>query len=127
MIITDKDKIRSILSMPDIAETFYDEKGHVDCFGDSVLYFFYRGCLFPSVLRGDVISIHAAIPKKYRGVNSIKAAKSVFSWVFENLGVKRIASRIEKTRKNVSFYAIMCGMSYTHECDKYRYYEVING
>ena len=127
MILTDKDKIRSILSMSDIAGTFYDDKGYVDRFGSDVLYFFNRGCLFPSVLRGDVISIHAAIPKKYRGVSSIKAAKSVFIWVFENLGVKRILSRIEKTRKNVSFNAVMCGMSYTHECDKYRYYEVING
>jgi hypothetical protein len=126
MILEDKDLIREILLSSDVSGGFYGDASRKDRFGNGIFYLFNNGCLFPSVVKGAALSIHAAIPKNIRGKESVVAAKSVIAWAFQNLEIKKVVARVERHRRNVSFYAVLCGLAYTHACDRYSYYEVNN-
>ncbi len=119
MILKNKAKIKSIL----------DEVGHEDAglyYVDdpSALYLYKNGCLFPSVLKGDVLSMHAAIPKQYRGQVAINSAKEVIQWALNNLNISKVIARVSKVRRNVNGFARLAGMKYCSSDSRYNYYEV---
>lgn len=127
MILTSKAKIAEILNDESVSFGFYGDSVPEIPIADNVFYLYSSGCLFPSVRHGEILSIHAAIPEKYRGARAVVSAKKVVAWALENLKVDRVVARIVKRRKNVSVFAVQCGFRYSHDCDEYQYYEVMNG
>ena len=107
--------------------TSYEDRKGIDTknlFFKEVLYLYHDGCMFPCLIQGKDISIHAAVPRKYRGKHAMNAVKQVFVWIFKHLKVNRIVAQIEKTRHNVNMFARLVGMKKYDSNDIFNYYEV---
>lgn len=90
----------------------------------NAVYLYRNGCLFPSVKNGQVLSIHAVIPKQYRGKNAVKSAKEAIDWAIKSYGLRVVVARIDKNRKNVNLFARMVGMSHYKTDNLFNYYEI---
>ena len=92
------------------------------------IYFLYeRGVgLFPGVMKGDSMSLHACINPECRGKRAVEAAKSCIEWVFSNTKAKRITTRADKTKRHLLIFNGLI-LTRTHEDETYVYYEVNNG
>ena len=78
MITTDEKLIRSILEDPTVSGGYWGELRPDNVFLDNVVYFYYEGVgLFPATFTDSQITIHAAIPKKNRGIKAIEAGKDL--------------------------------------------------
>lgn len=122
MILKNEAKIKSIL-----AEVNSEDSGLVYTNDERAIYLYKDGCLFPSVLKGEALSIHAAVPKQYRGQIAINSAKEVIQWAIRRFNLRVVVARIDKNRKNVNTFARLVGMTFYKENDRYNYYEVQNG
>ena len=76
ILTTDEALIRSIIEDETVIDGFSDGD-RIEDLGNAV-YFYEEGVgLFPARIKNSVVSIHAAIPKKNRGVKAVKAARSL--------------------------------------------------
>jgi hypothetical protein len=74
MITTDEKLIRSILEDPSVRDGYWGELRPDNVFLDNVVYFYYENVgLFPATFNDSQITIHAAIPKKNRGIKAVRA------------------------------------------------------
>jgi hypothetical protein len=65
-------------------------------------------CCFPCQKLRDVVEIHVACVRGYRGKRAVLAAKEAFKWIFSNTSYDSIVANI--TLKNAKRFAVMCGM-----------------
>lgn len=92
------------------------------------IYFLYEPGVgvFPSVKRGDVMSVHACIRPSRRGKRAVQAAKDCISWIWENTDVKKVRTRAHRDKRHLLIFNALildrCG-----EDDTYVYYEVSRG
>lgn len=120
MIITqDEDLIRSILEDETVIEGFNQGERIEKIPFDNAVYFYDEEVgLFPCKVKDNIISIHAAIPKKNRGVKAIKAAKDLCSYLVD-VGFY-VMARVRYTDKHVKRFVNMVGFVY--QCDKNNYH-----
>lgn len=116
-----RERIESILFHPDVAPGFFD--GRPPQYHPSGIYLFSNECMFACVFRDNKLSVHPAILKTQRGKQAIIAAKNLIKWA-KSLGVGVICQS-DKTKPHFHAFAKMCGMSKTHDDDKYVYYEAL--
>lgn len=89
------------------------------------VYFLYE-CgvgLFPSVLDGGTMKMHAVINQGCRGKIAVDAGKKAVTWVFENTDAKRIETKADKKKKHLLFFNSLILERFKEDQD-YIYYEV---
>lgn len=125
MIITqDEQLIRSILEDKTVIQGFSDGKRLDTIYLDDSVYFYEKNIgLFPCKIKDNVISIHAAIPKKNRGLKAIRAAKNLCNYLIE-VGFYVIA-RVRYTDKHVKRFVNMVGFVYDYDKDNYHIYRYV--
>ncbi len=121
MILEDEKKIRAIL------RDTYEKKGSPFYVENDprAIYLYNKGCLFPAFFHGEVITIHASIPKKRRGKSAIIAAKEVIQWALNHYRLRAVLTRVDEAQKHWNRYAIMCGFKRYKTKAGYNYYEVL--
>ena len=121
-IINDERLIRSILEDNTVIDGFSDGERIEDL--SNALYFYDKDIgIFPVRIAGKVISIHAAIPKKNRGIKAIKSAKTlVRSLVCAGYDV---IARIRYNDKHVKRFVGMVGFIYSHDKNNYHIYRYL--
>ena len=123
-IVTTEDErlIRSILEDSTVIHGFSDGARIEDL--SSAVYFYDENTgLFPSRIAGNVISVHAAIPKKNRGIKAIKSARVlVRSLVCAGYDV---IARIRYNDKHVKRFVTMIGFIYSHDKNNYHIYRYL--
>jgi len=85
----------------------------------NVIYFYIDECMFPSLIAGDEISVHAAIVKSNRGSKAINAAKMLVKYL-KSSGLKAIRTKVLKgspTERQAKAFNVMCGMKKINETD----------
>lgn len=119
ILTTDEKLIRSILEDESVIDGFNDGK-IIETLPDE-LYFYEEGVgLFPCNIQGKLISIHAAIPKKNRGIKAVKAARSLIKTLAA--GGYDVWATISYNRKNVELFALLAGLSYVKSSEEYKIY-----
>lgn len=121
MITQDQDLIKSILFDPEVSSLF-DDEDPVYIEHKDVYYLYNDGCLFPSIKMGNILSIHAAIPKSLRGKLAVKAGREVVDWAVNNMGVDDVIASVYKDKKHINLYTKLVGMIYTHSDHEFNYY-----
>lgn len=119
MILRNKAKIESIIRQVESeapGEFIYDSRA---------IYLYVDNCLFPGVIKGKKLSIHAAVPHINRGERAINAAKKIIKWSLDNLPIEKMESRIYKHRRHVQMFARLSGMKYAGSDQIYSYFEVV--
>ena len=107
MITTDEVLIRSILEDPTVKGA-YEGLSPDSVFFDNAVYFYYEGVgLFPATFNDSQISVHAAIPKKNRGLKAIEAGKDLVEGL-KDAGWE-VYARVRKENKHVIRYVRMIG------------------
>ena len=119
MITTDEVLIRSILEDPTVIDGFSDGEVIKDLTGGIYFYIPDVG-LFPSVLRGNVLSCHAAIPKKNRGIKAVKAVKILIKELVD-LGYE-LETRARHENKAAHRFNVMVGFVCYDTDSKHRLY-----
>jgi hypothetical protein len=123
MITKDRVLIESILSLPEIRSC--DQSGQLVYIDQpNAVYLYSDGCLFPSVVFGEALSIHAAVPLAYRGKVASNAAKKVMAWAIKNLRLRVVIARVSATHRHVNMFAVMAGMKKYKSTKECNYYEV---
>lgn len=122
MILRDIDKIKYIINQT------YEREGSPFYVDDDprVVYLYNDGCLFPSFRHGEVMTIHASIPRKHRGQRAIIAAKEVIQWAIDQYRLRAVLTRVDETQKHWNRYATMCGFKRYKTKAGYNYYEVLS-
>ena len=122
MIITeDEELIRSILEDETVVDGFSDGEKLKDVYLENAVYFYEPGVgLFPSKIKGNVLSMHAAIPKENRGIKAVDTAK-VLCRCLVTIGYYVIA-RVRYTDKHVKHFVKMVGFEYQYDNDNYHIY-----
>lgn len=119
IITTDQALIRSILEDKTVIDGFSDGKP-VEDLSDAV-YFYEEGVgLFPTRIKDRVASIHAAIPKKNRGVKALEAAKNAVNIL--KLSGYTVIARVRYTDKKTRSFVNMVGFSKIGSNDEFQLY-----
>ncbi len=125
MIITeDEELIRSILDDETVIQGFSHGERVEDL--SNAIYFYEEGIgLFPARVSGKVVSIHAAIPKKNRGIKAIKAATRLAQSLIES-GYD-VTARVRYTDRHVKRFVKMVGFDHLCDNDNYHIYRYSDG
>ena len=70
----------------------------------------------------DGLMIHVDMKPWAFGKIALESNRQAFKWLFEN-GFKYIYAKIEKQKRQVCHFAIVCGMKYTHTENGKRFYK----
>jgi len=121
IITRDEPLIRSILEDDSVIHGFNDGEKLDSVFLPGALYFYERNVgLFPAKVNGSIISMHAAIPSKNRGVRAIKSAKWLCRFLVD-IGYDVIA-RVRYNDGHVKRFVSMVGFVYSHDKNNYHIY-----
>jgi len=122
-VTTDEVLIRSILEDPTVIDGFSDgERLDSAILADAVYFHEPDVGLFPSRISGDFINVHAAIPKKNRGIKAVKAAKKLGKYL-TLIGFNAYTT-VRKNNSSAIRFNHMVGLTRVGELDNhfvYRY------
>jgi len=118
IVTTDEALIRSYLDDDTVREGF----GPVDdVLMPDALYFYEPDVgLFPARYEGNVINVHAAIPKKNRGIKMIRAAKHLGQWLLARDW--RVFTTVEHEKRHIIHCIKLIGFMKIGELDRYAVY-----
>ena len=117
--ITDEKLIRSILEDESVIDGFSDGEVIEDL--SDAIYFYEEGVgLFPSRIKDKVITMHAAIPKKNRGIKAVKTARKLAN-TLKDFGYT-VMVQVRYNNKQGRAFVNMVGFTLTGSNDHYRLY-----
>lgn len=118
-LTTDEALIRSIIEDESVIQGFNDGERMNDL--SSCTFFYEEGVgLFPAMFKGNLISIHAAIPKKNRGIKAVRAAQGLARTLVD--AGYELTARIRYNNKHLKRFVGMVGFSYQYDKGNYHYY-----
>lgn len=124
MITTDEKLIRSILEDPEIRGGYWGELRPDNVFLDNVVYYYYEGVgLFPATFNDKQITIHAAVPKKNRGIKAVRAGKELAEEL-KGSGWE-VYVKVRKELKHGIRYVRMIGFTKIRELDRHYLYRYL--
>jgi hypothetical protein len=59
----------------------------------------------------DGLQIHMKLPKEMRGKRAAEAGLAALAWIKEHTPIRTIYAAIQKTRRDVAFLAVHCGLT----------------
>lgn len=121
ILTTDETLIRSILEDETVIDGFSDGKRIENL--DIGIYFYEPDVgLFPVNLKGNAVCVHAAIPKKNRGLKALEAAK----WLANVLCLKYdVFTQVRHNREHVKRFVKMVGFTHLYDTDTHHFYRYI--
>lgn len=72
----------------------------------------------------DSLQVHVDMSKKCRGKEALEKCKQVIKWVFDNTDITVLYGLIPKDNRPACHNAVHVGMTFSHETEYRRVYEV---
>lgn len=79
--------------------------------------------VFPGILKGAEMHMHACVKPEKRGREAVKAAKQCIEWIFSNTPAQKVTTKAEKSKRHLRMFNALILVK-IREDQKYAYYEV---